>query len=76
MVEFKMPDTETGWMEIESVPKDGTYVLLWQEGSEPNHYVACWDDDWWMLCDGKEPWIPLRGEEPSYWHPLTKPKTL
>lgn len=69
MVEFKMPDTETGWMEIASAPKDGTYVLGYGQHKTRGHYIGdihYWGDRWtiqWM--DGYE--------APTHWMQLPTP---
>jgi len=61
-----------GWQDIASAPKDGTPIQIWQEGLEPNQYVAAFDDrwsngGWWVICDGKNTEIPLRGPAPTHW---------
>lgn len=59
---------ESRWQRIETVPKDGTAVLLGRSGEEP------WVDEWmadegiWMMCDQ---WAePV---EPTRWQPLPAP---
>ena len=67
------------WQTFETAPRDGTYILAYQtDVLAPNHYVVCFDDSWgdggwWMVCDGKNPELPLRGPEPTHWMPLTDP---
>jgi hypothetical protein len=61
-----------GWQDIASAPRDGTPIQIWQEGLEPNQYVAAFDEGWsnsgwWLICDGKNTEIPLRGPAPTYW---------
>jgi hypothetical protein len=61
-----------GWQDIASAPRDGTPIQIWQEGLEPNQYVAAFDDrwsngGWWVICDGKNTEIPLRGPAPTHW---------
>ena len=61
-----------GWQDIASAPRDGTPIQIWQEGLEPNQYVAAFDDrwsngGWWVICDGKNTEIPLRGSAPTHW---------
>jgi hypothetical protein len=65
------------WKDIATAPKDGTWVLVKQEGVlEPSVFVCAFDadwgsdgdgDGWWLCCNGKDPEIPLRGPAPSYW---------
>jgi hypothetical protein len=57
------------WREIESAPKDGTYLLLceaYDDGSW-NMVVGRWDGGWWS----KEPFP----HEPTHWMPLPPPPT-
>lgn len=64
----------TEWKTIDSAPKDGTYILLFQpDALEPDMTVCAWFDDWWMACDGKNPELPLRGKQPTHWCPLPNP---
>lgn len=61
-----------GWQDIASAPRDGTLIQIWQDGLEPNQYVAAFDDrwsngGWWVICDGKNTEIPLRGPAPTHW---------
>ncbi len=69
------------WKPIETAPKDESYVLVKQSDVlEPSIYVACFDpawggDGWWLVCDGKNAELPLRGPEPTHWLPLPKPPT-
>lgn len=63
----------SGWRGIESAPKDGTWVLLWQPDQGEN--VACWMDcdiSWWFIEDGKNAHA-LRGAAPTHWMPLPAP---
>ena len=64
-----------GWQTIETAPKDETYILVFQPDTlKPDITVVCWDDfdEWWHCCDGKNPELPLRGEDPTHWMPLPK----
>lgn len=68
------------WEPIETAPKDGTHVLIYQtDVLAPNHYVAAYDDEWgngegwWVVCDGKVPDLPLRGPQPTHWMRLPDP---
>lgn len=68
----------TEWQPIETAPKDGTKVLLWEAGHAP--YVGSrddQDDEWWT----DEDWandaarcFPPRCN-PSHWMPLPPPPT-
>lgn len=69
----------TEWQPIETAPKDGTDILVYQtDVSEPSMTVCAFDEDWsndgwWTCCDGKNADIPLRGPEPTHWQPLPSP---
>lgn len=66
------------WISVESVepPKDGTRVLLLTErgvfaaefGTESRFFRA-----WWVVPDGKNYDMPLRGPAPTHWMPLPEP---
>jgi hypothetical protein len=66
----------TDWQPIATAPRDESYILIHQTGVlEPSQYVACFDpswgdDGWWLVCDGKDPELALRGPEPTHWMPL------
>lgn len=70
------------WKTIDTAPKDETYILIYQSGVlEPSIYVAMFDeswsnDGWWMVCDGKNPELPLRGPAPTHWMPLPDAPTI
>ena len=70
------PGNGGGWQPIETAPKDGTYVLIATESHDGGMTTACWDAEWssssgwWLLDNGKDPEIPLRGAEPTHWMPL------
>lgn len=56
---------------LETAPKDGTYFLMVGDNFDGKAAVVCWDDDWWMLDDGKNFEIPLRAEHQLRgWMPL------
>lgn len=69
---------------LETAPKDGSYFLIVGDNFDGGAAVVNWQDDWWMLDDGKNFEIPLRGDSKlSGWMPLPaailaligKPKT-
>lgn len=66
------------WQPIESAPRDGSYMLIATESHDGGMTVARFDpewgdDGWWMLDDGKNFEIPLRGPEPTHWMPRPAP---
>lgn len=63
------------WQDIATAPKDGTYILIATKRHDGGMTSARWDDDvdWWMLDDGKNPEIWLRGPAPTHWMPLPPP---
>lgn len=69
----------TDWQKLETAPRDGTYIIVYQKGVlEPSQTIVAfdssWSDDgWWLCCDGKDPELPLRGPEPTHWKPLDPP---
>lgn len=65
---------ENAWQPIDSAPKDGSWMLVYQEGVlEPSISVCCFEDGWWYCHDGKNCELPLRGIEPTHWMPLPTP---
>ena len=71
-----------GWLPIESAPKDGTRIMLWNGGDEP--VFAHWDtslewgkgsrpvNDWvsdWLTVDGYDAGAD-RVHSPTHWQPL------
>lgn len=71
---------QSKWTPIDERVKNGDYYLIFQPDTAiPDQTVACWDstwgdDGWWLVCDGKNPEIPLRGAEPTHYKLLTPPK--
>lgn len=67
------PDAN-GWMPIESAPKDGTRVLIWQGEA----YVAWFEREYAWVSHGGA-WISERYRSdtyeyaPTHWQPLPKP---
>lgn len=72
-----------GWLPIESAPRDGTWILLWDhhrevavsgcwhdepERNSPNGYEPGWS--WWSADDDLLVWD---GDGPTYWMPLPQP---
>jgi hypothetical protein len=58
------------WQPIETVPKDGDYILVWNSYGVTMVY---WDSEWesWII-DSNCP-IGLKGTEPTHWMPLPEP---
>ena len=76
----------TGWMPIETAPKDGTRILLW----DANKQIAisgCWHSDggrddpggyepawaWWTADDDVLMWDGGPDDHPTHWQPLPEP---
>lgn len=69
-----------GWQPIETAPKDGTWIHLYQPDNGDN--IACWMDcdiswwfidiSWWFIEDGKNAHA-LRGAAPTHWRPCPDP---
>lgn len=70
------PPDNGGWRPIETAPKDGTRIDLWQHG----HWItdAFWDkgEGWWCVdsrySDG-EPCLLAISPDPTHWRPLPAP---
>lgn len=62
------------WLPIETAPKDGTLVLLWQKGHPQfvGEYVI---DRWWTEAEWANDCERLRPPEcdPTHWQPLPPP---
>lgn len=75
----KLSAMPSGWMPIETAPKDGTPILLAAKGFDGGVGIAAFDtgwspDGWWMCDDGKRAVdLPLRGADPTHWQPLPTP---
>ena len=68
------------WQPIETAPKSGKAILIWQPDRPFGRaYVAEWDAEWtggwWIVHDGKSYDRPLRGPDPSHWMLLPAPPT-
>lgn len=58
----------TDWQPIDTAPKDGTPILVWNAG-----YVAvmCWWERCWEYANGIQRYWPRADErEPTHWMPL------
>lgn len=65
------------WMPIDDGAKSGAYVMIASKRLDSGYGVARWDETWgdggwWLLDDGKDTEIPLRGDEPTHYKPLDK----
>lgn len=64
----------SAWQPIESAPKDGTRVLIYQGG---HVYIAWWDEkDWtgvWVIFDCDDSFYSLTADHPTHWLPLPDP---
>jgi hypothetical protein len=69
---------EDGWMPIESAPKDGSAILIWQP-REARRFFEGFDDQRYAIgywrTDGRESWGNRNCVEvnPSHWIPLPAP---
>lgn len=68
------------WMPIDDDAKDGTHILIASNRLDSGCGVAQWDetwngDGWWIIEDGKNSEIPLRGDAPTHYKPLGEPPT-
>lgn len=73
---------ENGWRDIETAPKDGTWILLYapnlppqlQESVDLTHWIASWglsrDDFGWIDQDDR---IVVWNEDPTHWQFLPEP---
>lgn len=65
----KLKVSNVNWKPIESAPKDGTFVLVWNSNGINEVF---WDEEeefWYHDVDGDEYW-PLRGDRPTLWTDL------
>jgi hypothetical protein len=69
-----MEKVKTGWLPIESAPRDGTRILAYEDG---NHYALEWcqefpepDGGYWKCFCGQYVTIT---PEPTHWMPLPAP---
>jgi NTP pyrophosphatase (non-canonical NTP hydrolase) len=65
-----------GWLDIDTAPKDGTWVLLWAPDYAPRPSLGCWsptvcawEADTGMMEDGPA-WSSEECNGPTHWHPL------
>ena len=83
---FSAPPTAQaeGWRPIETAPKDGTYLLLWEQYST-NPFVGCWAFGVWAVShehvdaeggwDGANVVDSISQERITHWMPLPNPPT-
>lgn len=72
---------ETQWQPIETAPKDGSWILVYEPGAdEPCVYVVQWGVPEWG--GGPETWVTIalgpnpdtyNAEEATHWMPLPPP---
>lgn len=76
---YALPPKTEGWRPIETAPRDGTRVDLWQQGHRFTD--AFWDEgeEWWCIdsrySDG-EPCPLAVSPEPTHWMPLPAPPNV
>lgn len=75
-----MPDPWPAWRPIETAPRDGTEILLYEGGDDPRCVVGYWDADTFNGDDARPTWRTNDGEildflhEPiTHWLPLPPP---
>ena len=65
---------------MKDAPRDETYIIVYGDKFDGGAAIVNWDTDcnWWYLDDGKNPEIPMRGNEENLkgWLPIPKPKVL
>ena len=71
-VEFIRADLMPTWRPIETAPKDGTFVDLWDELSKTRLPNCCWDalTGRWMIWGGT---LSMSCDRIKFWMPLPKP---
>lgn len=64
---------EDNWMPIESAPKDGTNILVWDKSDEQPE-KCFWNKSygWCVWLTHDELGFPLVVNKPDYWMPLPK----
>lgn len=73
----RIAELSVGWQPIETAPKDGTRVLIWQDAA----YLA-WFELEYTWVSGGGAWISERARSDTYeyaptlWHPLPVPPSL
>ena len=71
-VEALSRDTESGWRDIVTAPKDGGYFLAaWvrDDGSDPVYGVVWWDNGDWHEYDSS-----IVVSDPTHWKQITPPE--
>ena len=61
-----------GWRQIETAPKDGTNLLVWDGYAMT---TAKWeiDYDWWEICVPSDGYVDSNCILPTHWMPLPEP---
>jgi hypothetical protein len=65
-------EARAAWRDIESAPKDGTWIVLltFDSWNQPRVFMVAWQKH----KDGDEGWnMFLGGTEPTFWQPLPDP---
>lgn len=57
----------TNWQPIETAPKDGTEILIWEGGKDGNGVEASFWCDTWGWVDTVEGYLQYK---PTHWMPL------
>lgn len=72
----------SGWRDIASAPKDGTWILVFEPAGNPPYHVARWGEYEPGFNDGDETWVTIAigpnpdtyEPTPTHWRPLPHPQ--
>jgi hypothetical protein len=73
---------EAKWQPIETAPKDGTCILIWDGHMCPATWSDCCDHGQfetapgWQIFSCEDSWHSAAAYNPTYWMPLPEPPAL